>query len=274
MRHARRAHRVAAPQNSGVSPRSSGCGADGRAGRPGSPTRPRPRTGSAGGGCRSTTSGWSRSGFRRRCRRSGPRACRPRPGSRFTLLIRTIGWRAKPSPRCSPRSAGGRSQPRSHARRGTGEHAFAHDRRPAALHALVVPAVAAERAGVGGVRGHAHVLRAEPEAAGVRGHEARAGIGGLAAEHPVQLHRMADRLVHLEGELLAGQDERGRPRGAGGAGRSATASEATAAPAPAGPARGTARGRLRHVAAVRRRIRAELALARPPPRPRARRRTR
>ena len=41
----------------------------------------------------------------RRCRRSGPRACRPSPGSSETLVIRTIGWRAKPSARAQPPEA-------------------------------------------------------------------------------------------------------------------------------------------------------------------------
>ena len=79
-------------------------------GRPRSPSRPRPRTGSAGGGRRSTTSGWCRSAARARWRRSAPRACRPRPGrgSRCSCA-RSAGARTRRRA-CSRRSGRGRSR--------------------------------------------------------------------------------------------------------------------------------------------------------------------
>ena len=86
------------------------------------------------------------------------------PGSRFTFVIRTIGWRVKPSARMQPPE---RSSPISDAvsreDRKPAQHAVADDRHGAALDALVVPAEAAEAAGDGGVGRHVHVLGAEPE---------------------------------------------------------------------------------------------------------------
>ena len=73
-----------------------------RARRRGSRGRPRWRTGSAAGGRRSTTSGSSPGRGRRRCRRSGRSSVPASPGSRLTLVMRTIGWRAKPSARAQP----------------------------------------------------------------------------------------------------------------------------------------------------------------------------
>ena len=95
------------PQKRGViAGVGAGCGRAGRARRRGSRGRPRWRTGSAAGGRRSTTSGWSRGTGRRRCRRAGRRASRRSPGSTLTLVMRTIGWRAKPSARAQPPEPG------------------------------------------------------------------------------------------------------------------------------------------------------------------------
>ena len=51
---------------------------------------------------------------------------------------------------------------------------------------------------------------------GPRLHGARAGVGGLATEHAVELDRVPDGFVNLQAELLAGQQERRPPRRACG----------------------------------------------------------
>ena len=80
-----------------------------------------------------------------------------------------------------------------------GQHAVAHDRHGVALHALVVPAIAAEAARVGRVGGHVHLLGAEAERADRVGRdEAGAGVRGLAPEHAVELDGVPDRLVDLQ----------------------------------------------------------------------------
>src|SRR5207247_2419853 len=82
---------------------------------------------------------------------------------------------------------------------------------------LVVPSERAQPAGEGRVGGHVHGLRAVAQDAEVLGPDpARAGVGGLGAEHPVQLQRVADRFVHLERPLPAGQDHRRATRRAHG----------------------------------------------------------
>ena len=59
-----------------------------------------------------------------------------------------------------------------------------------------------------GVGGHVHDLAAEPEAPELREvRPGRAGKRGLPAQDPVELDGVADRLVDLEGHLLAAQDQ-------------------------------------------------------------------
>ena len=165
----RGADRVAAAPELRASGRSSsGCAAAGRARRHGSPRPPRPRTGSAAAGRRSTTSGWSRSAGRARCRRSGRRATRPSPGSRFTFVMRTSGCRAKPSARAQPPE---RSRPISAAvsreERKPGEHARrARSARPAPSTPSSSQRNVPSAAGRGRVARDVHKLRAEPERAG------------------------------------------------------------------------------------------------------------
>ena len=77
------------------------------------------------------------------------------PGSRFTLVIRTIGWRAKPSARMQPPERVEADLGRALARgEEAAQHALAHDRDALRRHALVVPAEGAQAAGQRGVGGH------------------------------------------------------------------------------------------------------------------------
>ena len=143
--------------------------------------------------------------------RSAPRACRRSPGSRLTLVIRTIGWRAKPSARMQPPE---RSRPISAAvsRELTGSPRA----RPRGRSARCGPPRPRRPSGScrarRGVASAVTLTCSEPkrsEPIAVRSHEAGAGVGGLAAEHAVELDGVADRLVQLRAELLAGEDQRG-----------------------------------------------------------------
>src|SRR5207247_8580011 len=74
----------------------------------------------------------------------------------------------------------------------------------------------AQPAGRGRVGGDVHVLRAVAQRAEiVRLEEARAGVGGLRAVHAVEFRRVPDRLVHLEGDLVAVEHDGGDAAGPG-----------------------------------------------------------
>ena len=131
------------------------------------------------------------------------------PGSRPTLVIRTIGSRAQPSERTQPASASpatdAESRPASTPTQRPVAHGVARRRR----RALVVEAERAERAGDRRVDRDVHQLRAVLQRAELSEVEpARAGVGGLPAEDAVELDGVADRLVDLQRHLLAAEDQR------------------------------------------------------------------
>ena len=155
----------------------------------------------------------------RRVRRSGPRACRRRRarGSRWSSArsagARSRSARMQPPERSSPISAAvsreerkpastpsrtigtrrGPPRPRRPSRRCRGRRAWWRRR-------------SRSRA----------ASRSASDADAVGREEARAGVGGLAPEHAVELDGVADRLVHLEARAARRQDQRGAPGRAGG----------------------------------------------------------
>ena len=128
--------------------------------------------------------------------------------------------------------------------------------------ALVVPAERAEPAGRGRVGGDVHELRAVAQRAEIgRAHEARPGVGGLGPVDPVELGRVADRLVHLELHLLGVEDD-GGDAGRAGVGRQERQPPRPRPAAPRGRGRATRRTPSRPARSSRRGSRDSCASAR------------
>ena len=182
----RRADRVAAtPELGRHARRSLGCGAGGRARRRGSPRRVLALELEAAGAL-----SIDHERFVSMRRPSSVSAIRSSsvpasPGSRFTLVIRTIGWRSKPlrmqppeRSRPIPAALSREREPRSTPSRRSARPAPRRPRRPSG-------SCRGPRAGGSAVT----FIRSEPSGAsrGPRRDEARPGVRGLAAEHPVEL---------------------------------------------------------------------------------------
>ena len=139
----------------------------------------------------------------------------PAPGSRWRFVIRTSGIRLQPSARMWPPRPAPIRAALSRDDEEAGQHASLDDRLALGGDALVVEAEGAEPERRRRVGGDVHLLRAvaeRPEVA--RLEEARPRVRRLGPVDPVELGRMADRLVHLQRHLLGVDHRVGDHRGA------------------------------------------------------------
>ena len=135
-------------------------------------------------------------------------------GGRFQLVARALATPGSPARACDSAPPSGLSRMPSRIRVGS------FGRR-----AVVVEGVARDLAGARRVEGDVEQLGAVAVAAEhVRGDEARAGVVALVAEDPVELERVADRLMDLQHHLVGARAAgRSCPRGQSGAASSSSA---------------------------------------------------